>query len=644
MKYIRILLLLLLITSCTNKEINIKDDYYEYINKDIINKKIKDNEIGYSTFTLSQEKVNNNTNKIIENIIGNKENQKERQMSSLYNLVMNKEVRNKIDINPLKKYLNKIDSSNNISEFINNSIDIEKDLNIDIFTNLTVSKDYKNNKQNIIYLYPINFDYGVSSDYYIDDNYMYYHAILKKYNIRLLKQYGYSKDKAKQISKDIDNFYIEIATNSHNKDYYNNIENYYNIKTKDDLKKIYSNIDIDNYYKKLNIPNDTTISIVDEENYKKLNELLTNNNLVTLKEYVKLKILQNYSIYASDNYSNIIYKLSNELQGINNNISEKEKALNIVKSYFSYDIDKIYTDKYLSKEEYNDVKNIIDDILSYYKENINNNKFLSNSTKNKAKIKINNIKVNIGLNTDYINYTDNYSIDTNKSLIENIINIKSIQSNYLLNRLKDNKETTSVSQTMINAYYNPQNNSINFPTALLSLYSKEDSYYKKLGNIGMIIAHEITHAIDPNGAKFDEYGNLNNWWNTEDYTKYNNLKSKVIKYYNKYEVLKGINLNGKLTVNENIADLGSISCITNLALNKGASNKELKELYTSFAKLWASNYQENYQNILLLEDVHSPNKYRVNATLQSNDIFYKVYKINKFNKMYIPKKKRINIW
>ena len=160
----------------------------------------------------------------------------------------------------------------------------------------------------------------------------------------------------------------------------------------------------------------------------------------------------------------------------------------------------------------------------------------------------------------------------------------------------------------------------------------------------MVIAHEITHAFDSNGAKFDEYGNISNWWTTKDLKNYKKLQKKVINYYNKYEVIDGEYINGKRTVNENIADLGAVSCISNIAISKKASDKDIKKMYSSLAKMWASISNKEYEKLLLLQDTHSPSKYRVNATLSSTDLFYKTYNINLLNKMYIPKEKRVKIW
>ena len=628
-----IFLTLILITGCKSNNISLKDDYYDYINKkDIESTKLKDDEYVKSTFTIAQDKTDKQANNIIKELI--KDNN---DMSIIYNNLLNI----KDNINTIKPYLNKIDSSDNIKEYINNDIEIENELNIDIFTNITIDKDFKDTSKNIIYLQPITYDFGTNSDYYTNPDYMSYKAIIKQYGLKVLKEYGYDTKKARSISTNITNMYTNIASNSKLSKDLEDITNYYNIITIEDLQRIYPHIDINNYLKNKNIPNNTKISIIDINNYKQINKYLTNDNLPILKESLKLKILENYAPYLSNKYASIVYELNDKISGITNNKSKEDRALDTTKAIFTNNLDKYYQDKYLTKEKYNYIKSLITNIKDFYYKDINSLSWLSSKTKKQARKKLKHLTVNIG-NNDYI--ITNYNLDTNSNIIDNIITISNIKKKQEIEQLTNNKNVSKISQTTVNAYYNPSDNSINFPTASLNLIDTNNNYYQNLGSIGMIIAHEITHAFDSNGSKFDELGNMNNWWTTEDRNNFNRLKKKVINYYNKYEVLEETHINGKKTVDENIADLGAISCITNLALSNKATSKDLKDMYKSLAKLWFEKSNKEYQKLLLLEDSHSPAKYRVNAPLSSTDEFYKVYKINMFNKMYIPKNKRIKIW
>ena len=159
----------------------------------------------------------------------------------------------------------------------------------------------------------------------------------------------------------------------------------------------------------------------------------------------------------------------------------------------------------------------------------------------------------------------------------------------------------------------------------------------------MIIAHEITHAFDNNGALFDEKGNMNNWWKDEDYSNFENLQNDVIEYYNGYKI-EGKSVNGKQTVSENIADLGAVSCIVDVAKQKGATNENLKELFEAYSNIWASEATEEYLKTLMIMDTHSPNKIRVNAVLSSIDEFYEVYEIDEDSEMYVIPEERIKVW
>lgn len=269
--------------------------------------------------------------------------------------------------------------------------------------------------------------------------------------------------------------------------------------------------------------------------------------------------------------------------------------------------------------------------------------WLSSTTKQKALLKLENMKVNVGYPKNWEDYSKNYKLTNN--LLDNVINMNKVMVEYSNNTINNKEDYWLMSVLTVNAYYNPQDNSINFPIALLEyeLYNEENSYYKNLGSLGTIIAHEITHAFDNNGALFDEKGNLNNWWTEQDYKEFEKLQEQVINYYNQYKI-NGKSVNGKQTVSENIADLGAVSCIVDIAKSKGATDEELKEVFEAYANIWASKSTEEYTKLLLIMDTHSPDKVRVNAVLSSIEEFYRLYNIIEDNQMYKSEEERIRVW
>ncbi len=621
------------------------NDYYTYINKDLFDKTdIKEDEFGYSNFTLAQDKVDDKINDIIDELRNNNTNP---NLNIFYNNIINTEARNKLGLKPLQKYIDKIDNSKNINELINNAIEIDKTLNIDMFMIAEVESDFKDTSKKIIYLSPITFDFGMNADYYVNDDYSRYLALIKQYRIKLLKLYGYDTKEAKEISNKINDLFTDIASNSKQSEELSNVDNLYNIITKDELQKIYTNLDVNKYLKSLKIDNQEYYSIVDKGNYETLNKYLTNDNLDLLKYYEKIKLLENLSQFTSVEYSKLISDFQNDLLGIEDEYDVEDDAVNYVSSFFVENIDEIYANKYFTKENKEFIENMIKDMLSYYEENFNNINWLSKETREKAILKLKNMKVNVGYPEKFDDYSKLYnlkSFEEGSNLIENIISINSVLNDYSLSKLNSDTNSWEFSLTTVNAYYNPLDNSINFPAALVEMYDLNNSYYENLGSIGFIIAHEITHAFDNNGSLFDENGNRVDWWTNEDKEKFKDIQNEVIEYYNNFEVLNGLYVNGKKTVGENIADLGAVNCIVNISKKKGATNEDYKKLFSSYAKFWASEYIDSYTKILLLQDTHSPDKIRVNAVLSSNDKFYDVYNIKKNDDMYISEDDRVKVW
>ena len=614
------------------------NDYYNYINEELFESEdIPEGEVGWSKFSKAQDVVDDRVDGIVLDLINSKKNS---DLNVFYSNFIDMDERNNIGINPLKKYINLINSSKNINEFIDNAMVIENELFIDIFTLSTVNSDFKDSSKNIVYFYPITYDFGSSSDIYVDEEYSRYHALYKQYQIKLLKLYGYSKEEARSISKELDSFFIDIASSSKTSKDLSDVDSLYNVVSKNELQDIYSNIDIDKYLNKMGIGNEKYFSVVDIDNYKKMNSYLTNDNLGLLKNYVLVKILENYGGYASKEYADCINELNDKILGVTSSDTLEDQAISLINTYFSFEVDKVYIEKYFPTNSKSFIESMINDTLSFYKEHMSMIEWLSVETKEKAKLKLEKMKVNVG--GSYTEY--NYKLSNNSSLLDNVILMNKIISDNELVRLKEDKINFDFSATVVNAYYNPLDNSINFPAALKELYQTNGDYYAVLGSVGSIISHEITHAFDNNGAKFDEKGNRVDWWTEEDYKKFEEFQNDVFEYYSNFEVMDGIYVDGEKTVGENIADLGGFSLIVTMAREKGATEDEMKVLFSNYAMLWASEYTDSYQKLLVLSDTHSPDRIRVNAVVASIDYFYELYKIGTGCEMYIDQKRRVSFW
>ncbi|BDP45616.1 hypothetical protein EfmJHP9_04860 [Enterococcus faecium] len=200
-----------------------------------------------------------------------------------------------------------------------------------------------------------------------------------------------------------------------------------------------------------------------------------------------------------------------------------------------------------------------------------------------------------------------------------------------------------MSADTVNAYYHPFRNVIVFPAAILQapFYSLEQSSSANYGGIGAVIAHEISHAFDNNGALFDEYGNLNNWWTEEDLTQFQNKAQAMIEEFDGLPFADG-KVNGKLTVSENIADAGGLSCALEAA--KTESDLSIEEFFVNWATIWRTKAKKEYQQLLLQIDVHAPAKLRANVQPKNLDEFYETFGITEQDAMYLAPEKRVRIW
>lgn len=630
-----IIFVVLVVTSFFYLNTNYIDDYYEYINKETL----KDKEDGWSYIGDVNDEISKDANDIVKEMVSNPNNDEEKNIKEFYDEYLDIDTRNKNGINDLKPYLNKISKTTNIKEFINKAINLEKDLGIELLMSKSIMKDFKTGK-NIIYITTISMDFGYSSDYYSNEDLVNVKNNFKLYNNKLLREYGYSAGEALDITNQINDFYTDIAKNSLTQDDLLNTEKYYNIVDKTKLSKVYTNLDVNNYFKELDLSNVNRFSLVDENCYKKLNEYLTNENLSLWKNIATIKILQTYANYTTEGYEKIFNKLNKSL--LNKELTKEERAYEQIKQIYPNEISKNYNSKYLKDDTKNYISNLITEINKEYESMINKS-WMDDETKAKAINKLNSIKINIGTtyNKDFSSY---YIFDSNLSLLRNIINLNKVIKNKSYEMLDTTDTYNALPDYTFNAYYDVTSNSINILTGGTKSIKDINNRYENLGGIGFIIAHEISHAFDNNGSKFDENGMLNNWYTESSNKKYNEIQKKVIEYYNNYEVIHNISNNGKRTIGENIADLGAMECITNILINENAKDKDYQKVYESFAKIWANNYSKSTKVMQSLIDTHSTNEIRVNSVLSSTNKFYETYKIDSADLMYIDQEKRVNIW
>lgn len=623
----------------TNEELEeLKEDFYTSVNKDLI-AQFKD-EVGnsgtYSTMASIQEEVDEDSYNIIKQKISSNENP---NLTNLYNSYINKVKRNTTDVEPLKPYINLINNSKSIEELIKNATTVEKELSADLLISASVTPDPKNNTKYIVNI-------GDSSGCAMfEDDYKSVLTATKNYGINLLTTYGYDKKTATTILNNILSLEQQTCENVKSLEELSSIDNIYNPSNIDEVDNIFTNINVKKYYNDSGLTL-TNFNIIDRTYLENYNNTFINENLETLKQNMIVTILSQFAPYTSEKYEKVLDKYELSIYGGNSTKTLEEEALDLVKTSYQYTIEEDFLNNVFDNNKKTYVENMINDIIDNYKLTIKNNTWLSDNTKELAINKLDNINIYVGGTIIDNNIEDSYVIDENNSLLENVIYINKITNINYTKKVNDNivedKWPTSIFE--VNAYYYPSKNAIYFPASILYLVDIDDSYYTNLGKIGMIIAHEISHAFDSDGAMYDAEGNLNNWWEEKDYNKFKEHQQAFIDFYGSRKSLHGYEVNGTITLGENIADLSAINCITEIAIKNNATNDNYKEMYEGFAKVFASTTSKRYERYLTLTDTHSPDSVRINAGLSNIDKFYEVYNVSEDNPMYVSKENRIRMW
>lgn len=325
-------------------------------------------------------------------------------------------------------------------------------------------------------------------------------------------------------------------------------------------------------------------------------------------------------------------------------VLEKE-AYQIASSFYSEPTGVYYGRTYFGEEAKKDIVSLVHKIIDTYKLRMKKNTFLQESTKEQAIKKLSTIVVKMGYPDEIREIWSKLVFDEDDSFYEAVNKIRAVKKKDMLDKLNKPVDRTEwvMPGHMVNACYNPSSNDITFPAAILQkpFYSLSQSVSENLGGIGAVIGHEISHAFDNNGANFDENGNLKNWWLEEDFNAFKELTKDMIEQFDGIE-FHGGKVNGELTVSENIADNGGMG--VTLEIMHTLDNANFQEYFMNWARVWCIKAKEEYIQLLLANDVHSPAVLRANMAPRNFGEWYEAFGVTDKDKMYIAPEKRISIW
>lgn len=627
---------------------NLKDDFYAAVNKDALNSlEIKPGRMMAGTLYDLSDQSTEQVSEIIKEITASswEKGTREYKIAALYNSILDMESRNKTGIEPIKKYLELIDTAENTEDLMNIHNTLYREICVSSLLGFTVTVDLKDSTKYMLYFSTPSL--MLQKEFYLEENPKL--DIYLTYLATLFELGGETKEDAKVMAQQCYELEKVIAEKTLDVADQNNVDIIYNVFTMQEIRDMFPGVDIDSVFKESGLKQTDKILITDVEKTKAFAGFIKDENIDTLKAYSKLAVLMGWGASFNQEFVDASDKFNQDYFGTVGAYSDEERASIQVQSVMADYIGEIYVEKHFSEQAKKDVEKMVHDIVAVYRKRLQNNDWMGDATKEKAIQKLDSMGIKIGYPDEWDDMMDGVEILAPEDGGTYFSNMLSISKANLAEILKLQDEAVDKTEWImypyiVNACYSATSNDITFPAAILQspMYDVNASYEQNLGGIGYVIAHEITHAFDNNGAKFDANGNATDWWTEEDYAAFNERCEALAEFYDGQEAIPGVPMNGTLTLSENVADNGALSCITEIV--SGLENPDYKALYESVARCWASTTTRDASSYMAQVDVHSADKLRVNRVIVNCDEFYEAFGITENDGMYVAPEDRVKVW
>jgi len=429
----------------------------------------------------------------------------------------------------------------------------------------------------------------------------------------------------------------------------------YNLMERKAWDESLANINITGITNAIGMDKADTIVVGQPSYYEALNELMTEENLADWKTYLKWKTLTSYASFMGDEMEKEDFNFFGKiLSGKEKMKPRNERILAVVDGSLGQPLGKLFVEKYFPAESKEYMENMIENLREAYRESINKLTWMTGETKEKALKKLNAFTYKIGYPEEWKDYSMLEISD--HDLVQNAMNTAKNNYQRMIDKLGNpvDKKEWFMNPQMVNAYYSSSGNEIVFPAGILQPPFFHPAFDKAInyGGIGAVIGHEFTHGFDDQGSKYDWDGNLNNWWTDADRSAFDKLAGALSSQYSSYSPIEGMNVNGDMTLGENIADLGGLTLAFS-ALKKDLGAEEPVDIdgfnwkqrfFLGWANVWKGNITQKELQNRLVTDYHSPAEYRVIGPLSNFEPFNEAFGICEDGKMFKPDSTKIKIW
>lgn len=627
----------------------LQDDFYNYVNEEwAATAVIPDDKPRTGSFSDLADEIEKLMMKTTEAWLAGQDLPEDRvlqQFIAFHRQVADFETRDRLGAAPVQDMIAEYKSLSSFEDFTSRLVDYERNGKPN-FLPFGIAPDYMDARTNVLWAYGL--DTILPDTTYYQEGHEKGAELLQTWRTcqeALLPQFGFSDEEITDLLDKVLEFDALIAQYVLSNEEGSEYAKLYHPYDFSEFAKLAPHLPLTAFFEEMLGQVPDKIIVPEERFWQAAHIIYSPEKWDQLKAYLTLAATHSYTSFLSDEIRVLNGAYGRALSGTPQAQNREKAAYHLAQGFFSQALGLWYAGEKFTPEAKADVEAKVAKMIGVYKSRLEKADWLAPETRQKAIAKLNAIQ-------PYIGYPDSLParyaekiVDENKSLLENAIELIKVDIRYAWSKWNQPVDMTEwgMPAHMVNAYYNPHKNLIVFPAAILQapFYALGQSSSANYGGIGAVIAHEISHAFDSNGAAFDEHGSLNNWWLEEDYAAFERRSQQVIDQFEGQDSY-GAKVNGRLTVSENIADLGGIAAALEAAQSEEDFSAE--EFFTNFARIWRMKARPEFMQMMASVDVHAPGHLRTNVQLPNFDVFIETFGITEGDGMWRAKEDRVMIW
>ncbi|HYN45574.1 MAG TPA: M13 family metallopeptidase, partial [Allosphingosinicella sp.] len=374
------------------------------------------------------------------------------------------------------------------------------------------------------------------------------------------------------------------------------------------------------------------------------------------KDWMTFSFINSYTQFLPRAFDEANFDFySRTLRGVPQQRERWKRGLLVIDGALGEAVGEIYVRRHFPAESRSQMNELIANLRGAFAERLRTLEWMDDATRTEALAKLDAFDPRIGNPVRFIDYSP-IRVDR-ADVLGNIVRAGEFDWNLQLSRLQGpvDRSLWSMTPQTINAYYSPLTNQITFPAAILQppFFNASADPAVNYGAIGAVIGHEIGHGFDDQGRQFDATGRIRDWWTAASATRFTERTTRLRDQYNGYAAIPGLNVNGQLTMGENIGDLGGLEMAYAAYRRHVARHGEPamidgltgdQRFFLAFAQAWRSQIREGALRERVLTDPHSPPEWRVNGIVRNVDAWYAAFNVRPGDRLYLPPEQRVHIW